>query len=568
MDALVAELREEFPAHYAEQGIHLVPQDEAGINPQWRGAQQALSTVMMAVVAVLLLIACVNVANLMLARARQRAREMAVRLSLGATRVQLVRQLLVESLLLALVAGAVSLLLARVAIGVLNGIRLPFEFPLSLDLQLSTPVLAFTFALSLVTGVAFGLVPALQATSPSLVPALKGESLPGGSRSRASRVLVVVQMALSLVLLIAAGLFARSLASALEIEKGFDDDNLLIATVDPGLQGYDRARAESFYATLADRLRAHPSVRAVGFAEMVPLGIGNQQRGVAIPGHAPADFENMSFDYNIVTPGYFETMGIPTLRGRVFTERDDATAMRVLVINERFAERFWPDEDPIGRTVIVTGEEHTVIGVVPTGRYRSLGEEPLPYYYLPQAQWWNWAMVVHVRTAGDPLLLAPTLHAEVRALDPDLPLADMRTMTESLGVALLPARLAGTVLAAFGLLGLLLAAIGIYGVMASTVAQRTREIGIRMAVGAAHAQVIGALMRQGLALVGLGAALGLAGGWGVWHLVRSMLHGATGPDVVTFAGVPLLLIAVAALAIWIPARRAAMVDPAVALRTE
>jgi macrolide transport system ATP-binding/permease protein len=569
MEALVAELREEFPQYYDEQGVHIVPQDEAGMNPQWRGAQRALSAVMMAVVAVLLLIACVNVANLMLARAQHRSREMAVRLSLGASRRQLVRQLLMESLLLALVAGAVALVLARVVIGALNGVRLPFEFPISLELQLSAPVLAFTLAVSLATGLVFGLLPALQATAPSLVPALKGESMPGGgSRSRASRMLVVAQMALSLVLLIAAGLFVRSLATAMEIEKGFDDANLLIATVDPGLQGYDRPRAEAFYATLAERLRAHPGVRAVGFAEMVPLGIGDQQRGVAIPDYVPVAGENMSFDYNIVTPGYFEAMGISPLRGRVFTERDDANGPHVLVINQRLAERFWPGQDPIGRTVVVTGQEHTVIGVVPTGRYRTLGEAPLPFYYLTQAQWWNWQMTVHVRTAGDPVPFVPTLRAEVRALDPDLPLADVRTMTESLGFALLPARLAGTVLAAFGLLGLLLAAIGMYGVMAYSVAQRTREIGIRMAVGAAHTQVIGALMRQGLALVTAGAALGLVGGWGVWHLVRGMLHGATGPDVVTFAGVPLLLIAVAALAIWIPARRAAAVNPVVALRTE
>jgi predicted permease len=568
MAALVAELREEFPGSYAEQGINLVPQGEAGINPQWRGSQQALSAVMMAVVAVLLLIACVNVANLMLARARQRSREMAVRLSLGASRSQLVRQLLTESLILAFIAGAAALLLAQLVIRALNGFSLPFEFPISLDLQLSTPVLAFTFALSLMTGLIFGLVPALQATSPSLVPALKGDSPGGGSRSRASRVLVVVQMALSLVLLIAAGLFVRSLATAVDIDKGFDETSLLLATVDPGLQGYDRPRAEAFYATLAERLRAHPAVRAVGFGEMVPLGVGSQQRGFEIPGHELAPGEDVNFDYNIVTPGYFEAMGIPALRGRVFTERDDANGPRVVVINERITERFWPGEDPIGRTVVVSGEEHTVIGVVPTGRYRTLGETPLPFYYLAQAQWWNWQMTVHVRTTGDPVPFAPTLRAEVRALDPDLPLSDVRTMTQSLGIALLPARLAGTVLTAFGMLGLLLAAIGIYGVIAYTVAQRTREIGIRMAVGAAHAQVVGALMRQGLALVAVGAAFGLAGGWGVWHLVRGMLHGATAPDALTFTAVPLLLIAVAALAIWIPARRAALVDPVVALKME
>jgi ABC-type antimicrobial peptide transport system permease subunit len=218
--------------------------------------------------------------------------------------------------------------------------------------------------------------------------------------------------------------------------------------------------------------------------------------------------------------------------------------------------------------VSVTNRDHTVIGVVPTGRYRTLGEEPLPYYYLPQAQWWNWEMTLHVRTAGDPVQFVPTLRGMVRTLDHDLPLADVRTMTESIGIALLPARLAGTVLAVFGLLGLVLATIGIYGVIAYNVAQRTREIGIRMAIGAAHTQVVAALMKQGLTLVTIGAVLGLAGGWGVWRLVRGMLHGTAAPDLLTFTAVPALLFAVAALAIWIPARRAAGVDPVVALKVE
>jgi macrolide transport system ATP-binding/permease protein len=567
MDALAAELSEEFPGSYVDQGIRLVPQEEAGMNPQWQGTQRALSAVMMAVVGMLLLIACVNVANLMMARARSRSREMAVRLSLGAGRLQLVRQLLIESLLLALVAGAVSLLLAAIVIRALNGVSLPIDVPLSLDLQLSAPVLTFTLTLSLATGVVFGLVPALQATSPALVPALKGDS-PRGSRSRASRLLVVGQVALSLVLLIAAGLFVRSLAAAMDIEKGFDESNLLLGTVDPGLQGYDRARAETFYTTLTQRLSAHPGVDAVALAEMVPLVPGEQQRGVSVPGHEPAPGENMNFDYNIITPGYFAALRIPLLRGRGFGARDEANAPAVVVINESFAGRFWPGEDPIGRTVVVTNREHTVIGVVPTGRYRTLAEAPLPFYYLAHAQWWNWQMTVHVRTSGDPAQFASTLRAAVHALDPDLPLADVRTMTESLGVTLLPARLAGIVLTAFGLLGLALAAVGIYGVMAYSVAQRTREIGIRMAVGAARGQVVGALMRQGLVLVAVGAALGLAGGWAAWRLVRGMLHGATTPDLLTFTAVPVLLTAVAALAIWIPARRAAGIDPVTALKLE
>ncbi|HUF27457.1 MAG TPA: ABC transporter permease [Gemmatimonadaceae bacterium] len=568
MRALTVQLGEEHPGHYDEWGITLVPQSDAGINPQWRGAQVGLSGVLMAVVVMLLLIACVNVANLFLARASQRAREMAVRLSLGAGRRQLVRQLLTESVLFALIAGAAGLLLARAVIGALNGVHLPIDIPLTLDLRLSAPVLGFTLGLSLITGLVFGLVPALQATSSSLVPALKGEAPAGGSRSRASRVLVVAQMSLSLVLLVAAGLFLRNLQTATQIDTGFDSEGLLLATVDPGLQGYDRTRAETFYATLASRLSSLPGVRAVGFAEMVPLGIGSQQRGVEIPGYTPAPQENMSIDYNIIGPGYFEAMGILLRRGRGFTARDDAEAARAIVINERFAERFWPGEDALGRTVRVGARDHAVIGITPTGKYRSLGEPPRPYYYLAQAQFWNFEMTMHLRTAGDPSALVPAVRAEVRVLDPDLPLTDVRTMTDFLGIALLPARLAGTVLAVFGLLGLVLAAVGMYGVMAYGVAQRTHEIGIRIAIGAAGRQVVRLVMRQGLTLVAIGAALGLAGALGAWRVVRGLLYGPSGPDLVTFVGVPVLLIAVAAFAIWIPARRAAMIDPMVALRSE
>jgi predicted permease len=276
----------------------------------------------------------------------------------------------------------------------------------------------------------------------------------------------------------------------------------------------------------------------------------------------------MSIDYNIATPGYFEAMGIPLLRGRGFAERDDSAAAAVIVVNQRFAERFWPGQDPLGRVVRVSGRDRTVVGVVPNGKYRRLGEDPLAYMYLPQAQQWNAAMTLHVRTAGDPAALAPALRREVAALDADLPVSDVRTMTNHLGIALLPARLAGWVLGGFGLLGLVLAAVGIYGVMSYSVARRTREIGIRMAIGAAYPQVVGLVMRQGLRMVVLGAAIGLAGAVAASRLVQGMLYGASAVDPVVFAGVPALLIAVAALAIWVPARRAARVPPMVALRND
>ena len=568
METLTAQLRELYPGHYEEWGIRLIPQSEAGINPQWRDAQVGLSTVIMGVVVMLLLIACVNVANLFLARARDRWREMAVRLSLGAARSRLIRQLLTESVLFAVIAGAVGIALAWGVITALNGIRLPIDIPISPDLRLSGPVLLFTTAIALGTGILFGLAPALQATKPALVPALKGESPAGGARSRVSRALVVAQMALSLVLLVGAGLFLRNLRAATEIDKGFEAEGQVIASVDPGLQGYDRARGEAFFRELTDRLRAIPAVRAVGLAEMVPLGLGSQQTGVSIPGYEPSPNENMSLDYNIVGPGYFAAMGIPLLQGREFTRSDDTTAAGAIIVNQRFVERYLRGAEPIGRTVRASGRDLAIVGVVPTGKYRTLGEDPLPYYYLPHGQFWNSAMTIHIRTAGDPTSIVPLLRAQVRALDADLPLADVSTMTSYLGITLLPARLAGTVLAVFGLLGLVLAAVGMYGVMAYGVAQRRREIGIRVAIGAASGQVVRLLMRQGLALVALGAVIGLAGALGAWRVVRGMLYGATGPDVLTFVLVPATLLAVAALAIWIPARRAAAVDPVTALRSE
>ena len=569
VNAVYAELKAQHPDVYRDSENRMIRQSESGIHPQFRSAQVGLSTVVMGVVAMLLLIACVNVANLFLARARDRWREMAVRLAIGADRGRLVRQLLTESMVVALAAGAVGLLVAWWVIGVLNRVSLPMDVDFQADLRLSAPVLLFTLAVATVTGIVFGLAPALQATNPALIPALKGESPAGGGRARMSRSLVVAQMALSLVLLVSAGLFLRSLKAATTIDVGFDPSNVLTAAMDPGLNGYSRARSEEFFRRLEERVRALPGVVAVGYAENIPLGLGDQQSGVEVPGYVKAPNENLSVDYNIVTPGYFEAMKIPVRRGRGFTAQDDSSAKPfALVVNEQFAKRFWKDADPLGRTVTVNGREHTVVGVVPTGKYRSLGEGPRSYMYqvLPQA--FQAQMAIHIRTQGDPALLAPALRREVAALDPDLPLVDVKTMTNHLGITLLPARLAGSVLGAFGVLGLILAAVGVYGVMSYSVAQRTREIGIRMAVGAAQGQVVRLVMRQGMRLVVIGAAVGLAGALGAAKLVSGLLYGSGAYDAVTFAAVPAVLLGVALLAIWIPARRAAAVDPMVALRSE
>ena len=568
MKALIAGLRAEHPQDYDQSGINLVLQSEAGIHPMFRSAQVALSSVVMAVVGMLLLIACVNVANLFLARARDRAREMAIRLSLGARRSRLVQQLLTESLLFAGASGLAGIGLAWWVIRLANRIRLPMSVDFSADLHLSPLVIAFAFSISLVTGLLFGLAPALQATKPSLIPALKGEAPAGQSRSRASKGLVVAQMALSIVLLVSAGLFLRDLQNATTVDKGFVAENLLIADLAPGLQGYNRARSEELYRRLRETLMSRPNVKAVGYTAIVPLGLNESDSDVEITGYTPARNENMSLQVNWVTPGYFEAMGIPMKEGRGFTDRDDSTSVRVMVVNEQMATKYWAGASPIGRTVKYGGKEHTVVGVVPTGKYQRLGEPPTPFYYLAQAQHWNEAMSVVIRTTGDPLAVAPALRSAAAAFDETLPVSDIRTMTRHLGIALMPARLAGAALGVFGLLGLVLASIGMYGVMSYTVSQRRREIGIRMAIGAAGRDVVGMIMRQGLTLVLIGAAIGIAGALGASRLLRGILYSPSVIDPLTFAGVPLLLTAVAALASWMPARRASAVDPLEALRQE
>ena len=568
LDALVTELRGQYPDDYKQNGITLVPQSEAGVHPMFRSAEVGLTSIVMAVVAILLLIACVNVANLFLARARDRAKEMAIRLSLGARRSVLLRQLITESLVFAIASGVASLAIATWAINLANKIQLPFDIGFSADMRLSPSVLLFTLGASIVTGLLFGIAPALQATRPSLVPALKGEAPAGRSRARASSGLVVAQMALSIVLLVCAGLFLHNLQQATAIDKGFDSSHLLIANVDPSLQGYDRARSEEFYRRLTERLSALPTVRFVTTSSDVPLGLGENDQGVKIPGYTPSPNEQMSVQNNQVGDNYFATMGIPILKGRGLEARDDSSAQKVVVINQHFAEHYWPGQDPLGRLVHTGGADFTVIGVVPTGKYQRLGEDPTAFMYFAEAQHFDAGRWIQIRTTGDPQSLMPTLRAEIAAIDVNMPLSDVRTMDAHLGIALLPARLTGVVLGIFGLLGLGLAAIGIYGVMAYAVAQRTREIGIRMAIGAGRADVVRLLMKQGLGLVVAGMVIGLVLAGVAAKFASKVLYGSGGFDVLTFAAVPVVLIGVAALAIWIPSRKASGMDPVMALRRE
>lgn len=570
LDAVLLQLRAEYPDHYDDQlGHTIVLQSEAGIHPSFGAAQVGMSTVMMVVVGLLLLIACVNVANLFLARARDRRREMGVRLSLGASRGRIVRQLLTESVLFSLIAGAAGLGLASVATRLLSGFRPPVDGPWAFDVTMDVTVLWFTTAVSLAAGFVFGMAPALQASRPETVSAVKGQSSGKAGGSRMSGALVVAQMALSLLLLISSGLFLRSLQSATEIDPGFDSPaSLAMASVDPGLQGYDEPRARAFWDRMLEDVRGLPQVSEAGVTLIAPLGLGSNDRSVSVPGYEFGEGERSSLRYTYVSEGYLEAMGIELLEGRTFRRTDDDTGPPVMIVNRRFADRFWPSQSALGKVVRTAGEEWEVIGVVETGKYTSLGEEPTEYMYLPHRRLFRTDMILVARTSGDPQAVMERMRQLVRAADPDMPVYDVRSMEDHMGIALLPARLGGSVLGIFGLLGLTLAGVGMYGVMAYSVSQRRRELGIRVALGADRRAVLRLVLGEGMRLAALGTAIGVVGALGAARLVAGLLYNVSALDPVAFVGVPLLLVCVAALAVYLPARRAAAVDPIGALKAE
>ena len=557
-----------YPDQYAKSGTSVILQSDAGIHPSMRTAQVGLSAVILGVVGILLLVACVNVSNLFLARARDRSREMAVRLAIGASRRQLLRQLMIESLLFAMLSGVVGIAVAYMGIGVGNSIRLPMDVGVRPDLQLNASVLGFTLVVTLFAGILFGLAPALQATRPSLIPALKGEAPAGEGRSRVRQGLIVAQMALSIILLTGAGLFVANLRTASQLDIGFQMDGAVTASLAPGLQGYDRARTDAFYATLFERLERTAGVKAVGMIENLPLGLGNSDSEVQIPGYTPAEGEGMNVHYAGTSPGYLAAMGIPLVEGRDFTARDDSSAARVAIVNQRFVDRFWPGQSALGRTFKRGSRELTIIGVVPTGKYVSLGEDPRPFMYFSHAQDWDSAMQVVVRSSAPTASVLASLRSEINALDPQMPVVDLQPLSSHLGTALLPARIAGSALGLFGVIGLLLAAIGMYGVMSHSVGQQTREIGIRMALGSTTGGVIRRVMAQGLRQVLVGSVIGITVAGGAFFLIRSVLYGTGAMTVATFLTAPLVLLAVATLALFIPARRASRIDAQIALRQD
>ncbi len=540
----------------------------SAVLPSMHGIVVALMTFLLLVVGLVLLIACTNLANMLLVRMSTRARELATRLALGAHRGTLIRQLLVESLLLATMGGAVGLLIAWWTVQWLGRIHLPTPVPIQFDLSMDWRVLTFTCAVSLATVLFFGLLPALQATRLNPATILKEEMGAGRGRSgnRLRKVFVVAQLTLSMLLLMFAGLLMRSLRNAGEIDPGFKVENGLALSVDLGIKNYSATEAYLLFDQLLERVRNLPGVARVTLASRLPLSSGNSQVDARLPGGKEWD----GIDTNVVDPEYFRLMGINLLRGRVFTPQDDEDAPRVVVVSEAMARRYWPKAQALGQRVEILGAkgDAEVVGVVADSSYRNLKEEPIPFIYRAYRQDYEPAMVILVRTAQEPRQVIAPVRRALHELDADLPVYDVKTLRDHLKDSVLTAQLAARLLGVLGLLTLVLAGLGVYGVMAYSVSQRTHEIGLRMSIGARQGDILRMLLIQGLRLVMVGIGLGVVLAFALTRFASSFLYGISSTDPLTFVGISVLLAAISLFAVFVPARRAMRLDPQMALRQQ
>jgi predicted permease len=540
--------------------VQLVP------NP-YRGYVAAFTGMLMAAVGLVLLIACANAANLVLARAMARRRELAVRSALGASRFRIVRQALTESLLLSMMGGVGGLLLAYWSTPMLLGLK-PATIPISVEAPIDWRVYCFAFVASLVTGILFGVLPALGSTRRDLLPALKDErTIAGPRRSRLRGSLVVAQITVCLVLLISAGLCVRSLLNARSIDPGFNMQNLVVARLDPGTLGYTDAQNVEFYRQLLEQVRALPGVRSASLADSLPLGTEVIVHGIAIDGFSPPPGEeSLLVQTNYVAPSFFSTMGTPVLNGREFLPTDVHSGATAVVINEAMAQRFWKDRNPVGQHFKDGKQDVEIVGVVKTGKYRSLGEDPQSFLYRPLNAPSKAFLVVQCG-AGQQAALSG-IRSAIRSLDPNVVPIEMESISEYMALPLFAAHTTGVLLAVFGVVALLLATIGLSGVVSYSVSQRTNEIGVRMALGANRFEVIKLVLSQGMRLTAIGIVCGLGISFAVTRLLAGLLYGIKPADPMTYAGVSLLLAGVALASCYLPARRAASTEPMQALRAE
>jgi len=575
MSAIASRLAQHYPQTNTGRDVHLMPLTESEV-----GQARAPLMIMLAAVGLVLLIACANISNLLLARAGSRQRETAIRVALGATRLRLIRQSLVESMLLGLLGGALGILLAFLFLDA-QVFRIPPEFARMIPgwgkIAINAPVLLFTSCVSLGTGLIFGLLPALGASRPNVNDTLKdGAPSAGIGRSRGllRNVLIVAEVGLSLALLATAGLMMKSFARLEHVSPGFNPDRVLTMFVAlPDAKYTSDQQTASFYEQLLERVQNLPGVQSVAAANMIPLGGMNTTSSIRTEGRPePKPGEEPDANFRSVSNSYFRTMQIPILGGREFTSQDSAQGQPVVAVNEAFAARFWPGEDPIGKRMRFGGplQEQpwrTVVAVV--GNIRNQLDVPAPAeMYFPLRQQTRTTMALVVRTAADPRSLAESVRAQVAALDRDLPVFEIMTMDDWRSVSVIAQKIGGTLMAAFAGFALVLAAMGLFGVIAYAVSERTHEIGIRMALGAGRGEVFRLVVGQGMMLALIGLLLGLPLALGMGRAVAGLLYGVAPNDLATFAGVASILAGVALAACYIPARRAMRVDPMVTLRYE
>jgi predicted permease len=575
MQVVARRIEQAFPGDHTGMSV-IVSRLTGGLHPSNTGEATSFVVLLMAVTGLVLLIACANVANLLLARAVGRRREIGIRLALGATRWRLVRQLLTESVVLCSMAGVVGVLMAAWVLDLLlRFLEAPSDMARAVSVDFT--VLAFTLALAIGTGVVSGLAPSLSCVRPDLASSIRNETVVlrrGRSRSRLQRVLVTAQVALSMILLVSAGLFLRSLQKAAIIDPGFEPRDRLAMSFDLTLQGYSSERSRAFCRDLLERVEALPGVRSATLANVVPLSGMMIGLEVTLEGSSmPADTVQSTVFTSAIWPNYFRTMEISLPRGRDFTAQDDESSPPVVIVNETAARRFWQGREPLGQRLSLDGPGGPfleVVAVAKDGKYDDLTEDPRPFLYLPRMQQPDLGSEITLiaRTAGDQPGLLAAIQSVLRTMDANLPLYGITTLEGYVEQRNDKTRGIAQFLSAFGSLGLLLAALGLYGVMAYSVAQRTREIGIRMALGARERDVMWMFVGEGLRLTAWGIAFGLAFAAGLTRLLSSMLFGVTATDLATFAAVSILLMAVAIVSSYLPALRASRADPMAALRHE
>ncbi len=580
MKTVAHQLEQAYPDVNKDRSIKLMSLESAkaqGLGgPGNENIAENISVLLLVAAGSILLIACANVANLLLARATTRQRELAVRLALGAGRGRLIRQLLTESILLALLGGLGGIVLAYWLGDLLLSLIPPTPVPLALDPQPDARVISFAFGVALISGAIFGLAPALQTARWNLTQGLRERAIAtgGGAASRWSlrNLLVIAQIAVSLLLLIGSALFLKAFHSAQAIDPGFRTDNLALLTIDPTLAGYDKVRGAQVARSILDQVRQDARVTSADLSQWVPLGFGGQGRTIMVDGRDVSDEHNRRLgNISPITSGYFETMGISLMRGRKISEQDcSSTAARVAVIDETAAEQFWPNEDPIGRSFrfLVDNEPIEVVGIVRNSKALTLGETPVPMIYIPFVDLPDGGITLFVHTSAPPAPVLNDVHQIVRKIDMHIPITYEKTIRDHLAFALWPSWMGALLLGSLGVLALVLASMGVYGVMAYSVSQRTRELGIRMALGAQARQVLQLVLQQGMTLAGIGLLIGLVTAFASTRLIGALLYGVNPNDPAIFVGVTCVLALAALAACYLPARRAVKIDPIIALRFE